>query len=580
MESYHRLLHYVALIRKEVFNKVMISIAISATYIIQAITMAAVVSAVFIGSNLPQILPYLIIALLMVILRGVFSRIKECYSKVMAIQVKNKIRTMIFDKILHLGPGYLNDRRSGKVQSLVLDGIESLEPFLIDYIPQIISIGISGLAIGIYLATLDRVTGLIIILAMVLCVAVPYFTLPLVKERFIAYWQAYAELNAQYVDSIQGMTTLKAFHASKIKGTELEGNATTFYQEQIKSTTFSLIDSSLMTLLTSIASTITVAIAAYRTDIGIIPVASVAVFLFLAVECARPMVDLNNYWHNSFLGLSVAKELFEIVDEELTIVNVDNANNTDFDKGLPGIEFKDVSFSYRKDAQDAVSKVSFTIQPGETVAFVGKSGSGKSTIANLLLRFYDRDDGTIKINEVDIRNYDLNYLQRNIGVVFQDTYLFHGTIAESIAMAKPKAVEQELQNAAKAAGAHAFIMDMPDGYNSIVGERGATLSGGECQRLAITRAILKDAPLLILDEATSSVDAKNEKLIQKTLETLTKNRTTIIIAHRLSTIQNADRIFVLSEGQLVEQGNHEALLKCNGIYSGLINAQRRGEACG
>lgn len=580
MESYHRLLHYVALIRREVFNKVMISIAISATYIVQAITMAAVVSAVFIGSDLMQLLPDLGIALLMVILRGVFSRIKECYSKVMAIQVKNKIRTMIFDKILHLGPGYLNDRRSGKVQSLVLDGIESLEPFLIDYIPQIISIGISGLAIGIYLATLDMLTGLVIILAMLLCVAVPYFTLPLVKERFIAYWQAYAELNAQYVDSIQGMTTLKAFHASKIKGTELEGNATTFYQEQIKSTTFSLIDSSLMTLLTSIASTITVAIAAYRTDIGIIPVASVAVFLFLAVECARPMVDLNNYWHNSFLGLSVAKELFEIVDEELTIVNVDNANNTNFDEGLPGIEFQDVSFSYRKDAQDAVSNISFTIHPGETVAFVGKSGSGKSTIANLLLRFYDRDGGTIKINEVDIRNYDLNYLQSNIGVVFQDTYLFHGTIAESIAMAKPKAMQKDLQDAAKAAGAHAFIMDMPDGYNSIVGERGATLSGGECQRLAITRAILKDAPLLILDEATSSVDAKNEKLIQKTLETLTQNRTTIIIAHRLSTIQNADRIFVLSEGQLVEQGNHEALLKCNGVYSGLINAQRRGEACG
>ena len=214
------------------------------------------------------------------------------------------------------------------------------------------------------------------------------------------------------------------------------------------------------------------------------------------------------------------------------------------------------------------------------MAFVGKSGSGKSTIANLLLRFYDMDVGTIKISEMDIREYDLNYLLRNIGVVFQDTYLFHGTIAESIAMAKPQAAEQELKKAAKAAGAHEFIMNMTDGYQSMIGERGATLSGGECQRLAITRAILKDAPLLILDEATSSVDAKNEKLIQKTLETLTKNRTTIIIAHRLSIIQNADKIFVLSEGRLLEQGNHEALLKLNGVYSGLINAQIRGEACG
>jgi ABC-type multidrug transport system, ATPase and permease components len=580
LETYNRLLNYLTLIRREVLNKVLISVAISATYIIQAITMATVVSAVFIGSDLNKILPYLGVALLMVILRGIFFRIRECYSKVMAIEVKNKIRTMIFDKILHLGPGYLNDKRSGKVQSLVLDGIESLEPFLIDYVPQIISIAISGLAIGIYLATLDSVTGLLIIVAMLLCVAVPYFTLPLVRERFVAYWQAYAELNAQYVDSIQGMTTLKAFHASKIKGRELEANATTFYHEQLNSTTFSLIDSSLMTLLTSIASTITVAVAAYRTGIGIIPVVSVSAFLFLAIECARPMVDLNNYWHNSFLGLSVAKELFKIVDAELTIVNIENANQTNLDEGLPGIEFKDVSFSYRKDAQDAVANMSFSINPGETVAIVGKSGSGKSTIANLLLRFYDTDDGSILINKVDIREYDLNYLLGKIGVVFQDTYLFHGTIAESIAMAKPEAAKEELEKAAQAAGAHEFIMNMPDGYLSRVGERGATLSGGECQRLAITRAILKDAPLLILDEATSSVDAKNEKLIQKTLETLTQNRTTIIIAHRLSTIQNADKIFVLSEGRLVEQGNHEALLKLNGVYSGLINAQIRGEACG
>lgn len=580
MGAYGRLLRYVATIKSEVALKALIGLAISATYIGQAVTMAKAVSIVFTGGSVSDISWYLIIALAAVFLRGFLTRLMESYSKIMAAKVKNKIRLMIFDKILRLGPGYLGNKRSGQVQSLVLDGIESLEPFLVYYVPQIITIAISGLAIGIYLSVLDWVTGCITIIAMVLCAIVPYLTIPLVSRSIVTYWRSYAVLNAQYIDAMQGMTTLQAFKASRAKGAELAGNALAFYRQAIRNTTFSLVDSGLMILLTSIASTITVAIAAFRTDIGFIPVMAVSTFLFLAAECARPMVDLNNYWHNSFLGLSVAEELFEIADKKLVITEKEEPDRTSLDRGLPSVRFSEVIFAYQEGTKPAIDKVTLDIKAGQTVALAGKSGSGKSTIVNLLLRFYDTSQGKIFINGVDIKDYAIDYLQSKIAVVFQDTYLFNGTIAENLRMAHPDADDNAVMVAAKSAGAHDFIMALPDGYQSIIGERGATLSGGERQRLAIARAILKDAPLLILDEATSNVDAKSEALIQKTLESLTRDRTTIIIAHRLSTIQNADKIYVLDESNLAETGTHEALLQLNGVYAHLVHAQRGGNAHG
>ena len=577
MGAYGRLLRYVAAIKNEVALKVLIGVAISATYIGQAVIMAKAVYAVFAGGSVSDISWYLVIALVAVLLRGFLTRLIEGYSKVMAAKVKNKIRLMTFDKILRLGPGYLSNKRSGRVQSLVLDGIESLEPFLVYYVPQIITIAISGLAIGIYLAVLDWVTGVITIIAMVLCVIVPYLTIPLVSRSIVAYWRSYAVLNAQYIDAMQGITTLQAYKASRAKGVELAGNAMAFCRQAIRNTTFNLIDSGIMMLLTSIASTITVAIAAFRTDSGFIPVMAVSTFLFLAAECARPMVDLNNYWHNSFLGLSVAEELFEIADKNLMITEKENPDRISLDQGLPSVRFSEVTFAYREGTKPAIDRVTLEIKAGQTVALVGKSGSGKSTVVNLLLRFYDPSQGNILINGVDIKDYAIEHLQSKIAVVFQDTYLFHGTIAENLRMAHPDADDNAVMAAANSAGAHDFIMALPDGYQSIIGERGATLSGGERQRLAIARAILKDAPLLILDEATSNVDAKSEALIQKTLESLTRDRTTVIIAHRLSTIQNADKIYVLNEGDLEETGTHEELLQLNGVYSHLVHAQRGGK---
>jgi ABC-type multidrug transport system fused ATPase/permease subunit len=573
--AYGRLVRYIGAIKTEVAIKVLISLGINAAYIFQAVLMARAVSIVFSRGPLAALIPYILGALGAVAARGILSRRFEIYAKVMAAKVKTKIRFLVFDKILRLGPGYIHHQRSGRIQSMVLDGIESLEPFLVNYAPHIISIAITGVAIGLYLFHLDWLAGLVTIIAMLLCVGVPYLTVPLVSRSIVSYWRSYASLNAQYVDAIQGMNTLKAFNAGNKKGAELAADALDFYRKQIRNTTLSLIDSGLMMILMGIASCITAALAAYRADLGIIAAGSVAVFLFLGIECARPMADLNTYWHNSFLGLSVAEGLFEIIDMELSLTEKEQADTMSLDRELPDLRIRNLSFGYRTDVRKALDGVSIDIDAGQTAAVVGPSGSGKSTLVNLLLRFYDPQEGEIRIGGTDIRDYGLDYLQSRIAVVFQETYLFSGTIGDNIRMARPDADDASVIRSARAANAHDFIMALPRGYQTLIGERGAALSGGERQRIAIARAVLKDAPLLILDEATSSVDARSEALIQGALEGIMKGRTTIVIAHRLSTIKNADKIFVLDEGRLLEEGTHEQLAAMGGVYANLINAQRK-----
>lgn len=577
MGAYGRLLRYIAEIKKEITIKALLSILISATYIAQAILMAEAVTRLWKKGELADIAWLLALALAAVIIRSFISRETETYTKVMAARVKSKLRLLIFDKILRLGPGYMGSKRSGKISALALDGIESLEPFLVNYVPQVVTVAVSGIAVGAYLCSIDLFAGLIVIGSMALCVVIPFFSVPLIDRNITNYWSTYSVLTSQYIDTIQGMTTLKTLNATGKKGEELYKDASAFYKQSIRNTGISLLNSGLMFILTSIVSGVTVVVAALRADIGIMPVTAVSAFLFLAAECARPMLDLNRAWHSSFLGLSVARELFELIDKKPTVKESEKPDTRSLDDKPPSIELRNVSFSYMEGAE-AVSGVSLCIPSGVTAAIAGRSGSGKSTLLNLLLRFYDATSGEILFNGVNIRDYSIEYLLSKIAVVFQDTYLFGGTIADNIRMARTEATDAAVQSAAMAANAHDFITALPKGYDTVVGERGATLSGGERQRISIARAVLKDAPIMLLDEATSSVDAESEALIQSALSALIKNRTTIIVAHRLSTIQKADKIFVLDEAHLCEEGTHDELISKNGIYAALIMAQREGKA--
>ncbi|CAM5590214.1 Multidrug ABC transporter ATP-binding protein OS=Lysinibacillus sphaericus OX=1421 GN=LS41612_03605 PE=3 SV=1 [Lysinibacillus sphaericus] len=263
--------------------------------------------------------------------------------------------------------------------------------------------------------------------------------------------------------------------------------------------------------------------------------------------------------------------MFELMDEPYEVKNKENA--LPLPRATGEVRFENVAFQYEVDGSPILKNMNFTIKPGETVAFVGMSGGGKSTIISLIPRFYDATAGAVFVDGHNVKDVTIHSLRSQIGIVLQDNILFSDSVKENILMGKPGASDEEVMAAAKAANAHDFIMNLPNGYNTKVGERGVKLSGGQKQRVAIARVFLKNPPILILDEATSALDLESEALIQESLDALVHDRTTIIIAHRLSTITHADNIFVIEHGQLIEEGNHEQLMKKQGTYYNLFQVQ-------
>ena len=511
--------------------------------------------------------------------RAILQYLQEVMSHHTASLVKVKLRERLYEHSLALGPGHFDSARTGDALMSMAEGVERLEAFFGRYLPQMIVAALAPVAIFIFMALIDFRTGLIFLAFALLTLIIPNLFHRWNRDRSMARRDAYGALGADFLDAVQGLSTLKAFGQSRVRGELLAERA-----RQLFRTTMGVLAANSATgALTILGITGGAAVAlgwgAVRVADGDLELRALLIVLMLGVEVFRPLRELVQLYHDGVMAMSSAEGIFAIMDSPATVRDAEpspsaNGSMTPGDSLKPEVTFENVGHAYNEGRRPALHDLSFTLQEGETLGLVGPSGAGKSTIVWLILRFFDPQQGTIRLGGRDIRDIPLLELRDQVSVVTQDTYLFHGTVAENLRLGNPGASQEQMEDAARAANAHEFIVRLPGGYETVVGERAVRLSGGQKQRIAIARALLKNAPILILDEALSSVDAENEALIVQALDRLIEGRTTLRIAHRLSSVVSADRILVLDNGRLVETGSHSDLVSAGGLYAELMAQQQ------
>jgi ATP-binding cassette subfamily B protein len=541
-----------------------------------------VILRVFQGEPFSTLAVPMLVAAALIVVRAAFYYWQNAISHHTASIVKIKLRSQLYHHSLALGPGYFDQQRTGDIILTLVEGVERLETFFGQYLSHIIVAIVAPIAIFIFMATLDVQIGLIFLGFAILNIVLPAFFHRWNRNSSMERRRAYGALGSDFLDSVQGLATLKAFGQSKARGQALAQRAHHLYRATMAVLAANIATGGVSILLMAVGAATALGYGAVRVSNGDMELRSLIILLMLGVEVFRPLRELVNLYHSGMIAMASAQGVFSLMDAPVNVKNppspeAASGNGASLEKLKPEVRFENVTFSYKGGHRPALKDVSFTLREGETLGVAGPSGAGKSTLVWLIYRFYDPQQGRITLGGRDLRELPLEALRDQIAVVTQDTYLFHGTVADNLRFGKPDAAQSELEAAARAANAHEFIIALPNGYDTVVGERAVRLSGGQRQRIAIARALLKDAPILILDEALSSVDAENEAVIQEALERLMKGRTTLIIAHRLSSLIGADRIIVLDKGQLAESGAHQELMRASGVYARLMAQQARAE---
>ena len=532
-----------------------------------------VIGLIFQGQNLSGLVTPIALTGGAIILRGLFEHWRSMMAHHTAAMVQMTLRQNLYDKIVELGPGYAGRQRSGELVLSMVDGIEQLETYFGEYLPQLLISAITPLLIFAFVAFLDLPVALTLFIAAMIALLAPSlwhkFDLKKSQER----QKAYAAFASEFLDAVQGLATLKSFGQSGARAAFLTKKA----RDLFRSTMWVLATNSLSRGITdtsiALGAAVSLGLGAHRVATDQMELSALLIILMMGVEIFRPMRDLRAILHQGMVGQSAAQGIYKILEATPPIDEDPSAEKRD--TLIPSITFDSVSFGYLEHHKSVHENLHFSIQPGEKVGVVGESGSGKTTIAKLLLRFYDPEKGSISIGGHNLKALRLEQIRKEISVVSQDTFLFHGTVQENIRFGNPEASDEEIVEAAKSANIHDFIKSLPDTYETLVGEKGIKLSGGQRQRVAIARAILRDSKILILDEALSAVDAENEAIIQEALNELMKGKTTLILAHRLSSIISCDNILVLDQGKVIENGTHSALMEKGGLYSQLMSQQAK-----
>lgn len=505
---------------------------------------------------------------LIYIVKGFADYGKTYFLNYVAQNAIKDLRQELYTKLISLSHNFYVTHTSSKVMSRVTNDIGALHNALLKVPPTLIRDGliIIGMIGGLFYLHWKYAFFIVVVLP-VLGIPLAQFARKLRKASKDSMVQI-SEIYTSLQEMLSGFSVIKSFCREKHEEKRFAVNNKDYYNVQQRIVRVDARTTPVMEVLSMTGVAVVLWFGGKDVINGVWTLGDFTAFILAVQQMYQPIKNFAQLNSTIQQSVSASERVFEILDEKVDILDAPDAKNIDnFSKD---IVYKNVSFEYEQN-KPILKDININIKKGQTVAFVGSSGSGKSTIANLILRFYDVNSGEILIDGTDIRNITLESLRDKIGVVSQDVFLFNDTVRYNIAYGKLDATDEEIETAAKAANAHKFISKMPEGYNTLIGERGMKLSGGEKQRIAIARAMLKNPPILVLDEATSALDSESEKLVQEAIETLMKNRTVILIAHRLSTVRNADQIIVIDKGTIAEVGKHQELLDKNGMYAKLYN---------
>lgn len=514
-----------------------------------------------------------LIVLLVFILRGIFQFLRSYMAHVAGWGVVADLRRHLYDHLQRLSLRFYEDRQTGQLMSQVINDSDLFEMLIAHAIPDVIVnvltlIGVS--AVLLFLNAKLLLLSLVPIPLLILSLRVyARYVRPAFRER----QRELGDLNAILNDNISGIREIKAFTREEIEYRRIGKRIESYKKSLLRALRLMATFQPFVDFTSSLGTLVVIYFGGQLAFEGILPVSDLVAFFLYLELFYQPIRGLSGAWESVQSALAGADRVGELMREQPEISSRPGA--IQLTQPVRGeIRFENVSFHYIP-GEPVLEDINLVIPSRNIVALVGPTGVGKSTLVSLIPRFYDVTEGRITLDGRDVRDIELSSLRQQISIVLQDVFLFHGTVRENILFGRPGATEQEMIEAAKIANAHSFIMDLPNGYDTLIGERGVKLSGGQKQRLSIARAVLKDAPILILDEATSSVDTQTEVLIQEALERLMRGRTTIVIAHRLSTIRNADQIVVLEGRRVKEIGSHVELMARRGLYWQLTTAQQQ-----
>jgi ABC-type multidrug transport system fused ATPase/permease subunit len=496
-------------------------------------------------------------------LRGITGYGNRYFTQVISQRVAYDIRNKLYDHLQSLSFAYFDKAQTGQLMSRATVDIEATRIFISMGLLQILQTTFLTVGISWLLISLDWRLALMTLAFVPLMAYRAVTTSRRLRPVWLKVQQLIASLGTTLQESLSGVRIVKSFAQEKAEDKKFADDAKKLYDTQIDAARIVAFNTPLMVFLIGAPTALVLWYGGHQVIAGNLTVGGIVQFIMYLGMLAMPIRALGMVTNMYSRSMSAGERIFEILDTKSQVKDKPDAVVLDKLKGR--VAFEDVSFSYAENAP-ALHSINFSVEPGQLVALVGASGSDKSTIINLILRFYDVSGGRITMDGIDIRDIALSSLRKNIGTAQQDVFLFSTTIRNNIAYGMPDATIEQVTAAAKAAQIHDFIMSLPDGYETWVGERGHTLSGGEKQRVTIARAILKNPSVLILDEITSSVDAETERLIRKAVDELIKGRTTFIISHRLPIITNADLILVINDGQIVERGKHQELMAGDTLY--------------